>query len=612
MTPMDRPPARLRDRSRTTIDQTRSLADSVVGSEAGNAAGAVSVAGAVSAARPAPISNSDSDSNSGIGIGIGIGIEQPPDSTAADENRSAARNGATLGASLLFTSTLGVIVSLFFVPNMVGPSNTGILGFGEALATVSLVVAGFGMDTYLRKEVSTQRGHANGFLASVLVVRLLLSLLITAFAAGILLLRHNDLSGGLDAAQADKALQTTLTIVVLYCAAQFFQQTAESFAAMLQAVGEVRQQSRLTIFTKVFWALMVIAGLSVGFGIWMVPLALLLTEMAKSVWFGWSAHKVFRFSKRIDLSSVWPIVKAASPFLVTAISVKAIAWLDVTMVKLLTGDDVETGYYTVALRISSLALLLAPLIQWVVLPLASRAAERSRTDLAELTKRSFQWVLCAGIPLSLLLCLNADLLIRVGLPDNQPAIPALRILSALIVLSYMSILAATLLVADGRSWRVVRITFLTIAIDVLMNLYMIRRGWQWWGQGDGNVRAGGAGVGAAISLVTAETVGVTCYLFELRRVFRRLSDRESRRNVGLTVVAGCIVIVIDRLFAPTVGLARPFIDVIAMVAAMTMLGVIRVEWLDLIGTKLRSVVRRSALSDSSSESAPEIESGNTV
>jgi O-antigen/teichoic acid export membrane protein len=537
--------------------------------------------------------------------------------TAADENRSAARNGATLGVSLLFTSTLGVIVSLFFVPNMVGPSNTGILGFGEALATVSLVVAGFGMDTYLRKEVATQRGHASGFLASVLFVRLLVSALITAFAAGILLLRHNDLSGGLEAAQAEAALQTTLTIVVLYCAAQFFQQTAEAFAAMLQAVGEVRQQSRLTIFTKAFWALMVIAGLSVGFGIWVVPLALLLTEMAKSVWFGWSAHKVFRFSRRVDLSSVWPIIKAASPFLVTAISVKAIAWLDVAMVKLLTGDDMETGYYTVALRISSLALLLAPLIQWVVLPLASRAAERSRSDLAELTKRSFQWVLCAGIPLSLLLCLNADLLIRTGLPQNEPAIPALRILSALIVLSYMSILAATLLIADGRSWRVVRITFLTIAIDVFMNLYMIRRGWQWWGIGDGGIRAGGAGVGAAISLVTAETVGVSCYLFELRRVFRRLTDRESRRNIGMTIVAAGIVASIDRLFAPTVGLARPFIDVVAMVAAMTMVGVIRVEWFDLALNKLRrsTPLPPQAVSESAIEPAIEpaskIESGHT-
>ncbi len=494
---------------------------------------------------------------------------------AASENSAAAKNGAMLGSSLFFTASVGVLVSLFVVPNAVGDRDTGILGFGEALATVSLVFAGFGMDTYLRKEVSIRRDHANRTFASVLVLRLIATAMLMAAAVSVLVLRHRDV-GTLNNPD-DAAFQRTLWVVVLFCLAQFSQQTAESYAAMLQAVGQVRQQSSLTIWTKTVWALTIILGLLLGVGIWIVPFALFVTESAKMVVLGISAQRVFDIQWKLRLGEAWPIVKAGSPFLVTAVSVKVISWLDVAMVKLLTGDDAETGYYHIALRISALALLLAPLIQWVVLPMAARAAERSRNDFAELVKRSFQWVLCAGVPLSLLLGLNADILISTALPDFTPSIPALRILSGVIALAYVSMLGATLLIADGRSWRVVRITFLTIAIDACMNLYMIKHGWMWWGRGDGALKEGGAGVGAAISLVTAEVIGASFMAYELRRVVRRISDAPARRAVG-SMLACCVGVILVDIAARPLGYLRPLLDLVATVGLLTLAGVIRRDW----------------------------------
>ncbi len=498
------------------------------------------------------------------------------------ENRSAAKNGAMLGSSLFFTASVGVLVSLFVVPNVVGDRDTGILGFGEALATVSLVLAGFGMDTYLRKEVALRRDHADRLFASVLAVRLFVSALLTAVAVGVLAFRQSDVG---EDATSSNSLSRTLIVVLLFCMAQFSQQTAESYAAMLQAVGQVRQQSSLTIWTKTIWAVIIVVGLLLGMGIWVVPLALFVTESAKTLVLGISAQKVFHIEWKIYPREVWPMLKAGSPFLVTAISVKVIAWLDVAMVKLLTGDDAETGYYHIALRISALALLLAPLIQWVVLPMAARAAERSRQDFADLVKRSFQWVLCAGVPMSLLLGLNADVLIETALPDFTPSIPALRILSGVIALAYISMLGATLLIADGRSWRVVRITFLTIAVDAVMNLYMIKHGWMWWGQGTGALKAGGAGVGAAISLVTSECIAAALMGYELRRVVRRISDAEARRAVGAMFGACVLVIAVDH-FARPLGIIRPLIDLLMMVAALTALGVIRLDWYRMLFARL--------------------------
>jgi O-antigen/teichoic acid export membrane protein len=544
----------------------------------------------------APDSESLFEADGGFDLAIDPVDATPSASGSASEqqaeNRSAAKNGAMLGASLLFTATTGVLVSLFFVPNMVGERDTGILGFGEALATLSLVVAGFGMDTYLRKEVATREDHANRLFASILFLRLLASGVLTAVALGVLVARNLDISDGVT--WTSGTFGTTLLVVLLFCGAQFFQQTAESYAALLQAVGQVRQQSRLTVRTKVGWALMVVAGLGAGLGIWIVPLALLLTEAIKTIVLGVSAQRVFDIEWKLHLREAWPMIKAGSPFLVTAVSVKVISWLDVALVRLITGDDAETGYYHVALRISALALLLAPLVQWVVLPMAARAAERSRADFAELVRRSFQWVLCGGVPLSVLLLLNADVLISTALPEFTPSIQALRILSCVIALAYVTMLGATLLIADGRSWRVVRITFITIAVDAVFNLYLIRHAWMWWGMGDGALKDGGAGIGAAMSLVAAEAIGATLMAYELRRVVRRLSDAESRRAVASMLAVCVAVAVVDRLCQP-LGAVRPVVDLVVMVGLLTAVGIIRRSWYVLVLSRLGLVKRQGDL-----------------
>lgn len=493
------------------------------------------------------------------------------DSEQRSESRQAATNGAQLGGSLLFTAAVGLLVSLFVVPQVVSESEVGILGFGEAVASIGLVVAGFGMDSYLRKEIATRKDHASEFFSALLIVRLFVSLLMTGLAVGALHLRAADLG-------SQPNTTSNIRIVVLFCVAQFFIQTSESFAAMLQAVGRVKVQSQFVVISKTCWAVMVIGGLWLGFGIWVVPAALIITELAKTVVFGVGAQRAVQLSWRPTFSNLPVVIVAAFPFLITTLSVKLIQFLDVAMIKFITGSDRETGFYNQALRMSGVALLLAPIIQWVVLPMASRAVARSRDDFASLVKRSYEAVLCAGIPLSILLSLNADVILGL-IPDGKflPSVPALRILSLLIVLSYVSMLGGTLLIADGRGWRVVRLTFLTIGIDFVLNLYMIRHGWQWWGPGTGAVKDGGAGTGAAISLVTAEVVGSTLFIYELRRVVRRVSDAASIRRVGLTIGSCMVMIAVDRMIVG-IGLARPFVDFLVVVAMLRLAKVIDPSW----------------------------------
>jgi O-antigen/teichoic acid export membrane protein len=498
------------------------------------------------------------------------------------EARIAARNSASLGGSLLFTSAVGVIVSLFVVPRVLSPNGVGVLASAEAVASIALVVAGFGMDSYLRKEIAVRRNHASDFFSGLFFFRLGVSVVFTAVALLVLRLRDADLG---------RETATSISIVVLFCVAQFFMQTSESFAAILQAVGEVKLQSRFSVLSKVAWASMVGVGLWLRVGLWVVPAALIMTELAKTLVFGVGAQRAVQISWRPTFRHLPPVLKASLPFLVTALSVKLIQFLDVAMIRLLTGSDLETAYYSTALKLSGVALLLAPIVQWVALPMAARAVERSRNEFANLVKRAYELVLCVGIPLSVLLTLNADLVLQKLLPKFAPGIPALRILSVLIVLSYISMLGGTLLIADGRGWRVVRIIFITIGLDFVLNLYMIRHGWQWFGPGNLGVKDGGAGTGAAISLATAELVGSSLYIYELRRVVRRVSDSASRQRVSLTVAACALTVAFDRLILG-LQIGRPVLDVLVLFAFLRLFRVIEPTWVRLGWQMATNALRR--------------------
>ncbi len=158
-------------------------------------------------------------------------------------------------------------------------------------------------------------------------------------------------------------------------------------------------------------------------------------------------------------------------------SVKVMMWADVLTMGLLLDDEQgkeATGLYFSALRLSQLALIMAPVVTWVVMPLASRAYARSAQEFDELVRRSLQIGLTVAIPLTALLALNADVVISVlqG-SEYEPASRALRVLACMFVFTYVNMLGSTFLQVRGEGWVVVRATLATIVVDVVLVVLLV-------------------------------------------------------------------------------------------------------------------------------------------
>ena len=90
----------------------------------------------------------------------------------------AFRNALKLGGSLLGTWAVALVVR-FQLPRLMGPERFGAFNFADSASVVVFTFLGFGVDTYIQKEIAVRPEHASDFFGAVVVLRA---------AAGVLLL----------------------------------------------------------------------------------------------------------------------------------------------------------------------------------------------------------------------------------------------------------------------------------------------------------------------------------------------------------------------------------------------------------------------------------------
>jgi O-antigen/teichoic acid export membrane protein len=439
--------------------------------------------------------------------------------TLVDDLRRATRHAAMLASSVALGWVISIGVKLV-VPRVLGKEVFGHLTFAEAFAAITTGVLILGVDTYVRKEVASRPAHAKEFATGILLVRLVLWAVV--------------LFGGITFLTVTAQPLQVVWLYALAGVAQFFLGSAVINAAYLQAVQQARTLSVAAIVTKVLWAVIILGGFLLGARAWIVPVALGVTEGVKNLWYLRRGREELGIGEELEWATTLAVLFASLPFFAQQISGMLMSQLDVTLVGFIAGKS-EVGYYGVALVVGMAALLLAPVIQWVVLPLLSKTADRSLDDMWTLAHSATALVATLAIPVAVLLSLNADIVVEVLFgTDYLPAVPAIRVLGFMFIATYASALFASILVKLGRAWAIAGITFGVVALDTGMNLVLLPRAVDWWGDG-------GAALAAAISLVTAEVVGTVALMGLLGR---RIIARTVILPVALMTVAAVIALVV--------------------------------------------------------------------
>lgn len=484
----------------------------------------------------------------------------PQHEPAASDTLIAIRNALKLGASL--TATWGIALGVrLMLPRYLGPAAFGSLQFSEAFATMWFVAISLGVDTYIRKEVPLRPAHATDFFGGLMLIRIALSVALLAAMYVTLSYTHRT-------AEVQR-------LVFLFGLSQLFVNVNNTYASLLHAVGRVDGLAILNVISKLLWGVGIPLGFYFNAGLAGVAISLTFSEALKTVFLANLSRRHVQLRVGRDFTHAKAVIIASIPFYLNYLAHTVYAKVDVSMLSFMQSDT-EVGWYSASSNLAGLALLLTPIIGWVLLPMSSRASMRSEDEMTLLMRRAIELILIIAIPTSLILGLGADVWVHLAFGDKfAPAVGSLRILAPMFVLTYVAMVTATLLVGLGRGWTVTAISLGGLAVNPILNYILVPILARRFGPG-------GGGMGAATALIITETL-VTGTMQIL--VGRRAFDRRSLTMLAKTAVVCAVVVSVDRLaygFASNHGgqslqIGRVAVDCVLYVGLAVAFGVVDIR-----------------------------------
>lgn len=501
---------------------------------------------------------------------------QPPDPSAAAsppapqpaalDVSTSMRNAVKLGGSLMVTYGIALAVRLL-LPRVLGPEYFGQFNWAsEGFTAVFFVLAGLGLEVYIRKEVALRPEHASEFFGGTLLLQVVMAVVLLGVMQGLM---HLEGKPGY--------LRVLVLLLGVY---QLFYRCNGTLAAVLHARERVDGLSVANIATKCVWGGGQLLVLALKLPLPWLGVPILASEVVR-------AAVLFRLSRshaglefRLDVRGTKEALTGALPFFLNEAALAANGPMGIFLLGFLT-TTTEVGYYGAGWNLAGMTLMAAPVLTWVLMPLLSRAAAHSEEDLFRLTRRTLEAVSAFSIPMTLAMALGADVWIQLVYGDRFAlAAVVLRMQAPILALTYIAMVCAAVLTAMGKGWWVTRTSVVSMVINSVLNLTLPRYFLAWFGP------AGGA-CAAALGLFVCEVVAVGLLVWA---VGRRAYDRQSLTRLIKTLII-CGVVTGVHLALAHLGPLRLVVGASLYIVLVFVTGAVR---LDELQGLLRVVRQRRA------------------
>ncbi|MGD0675503.1 MAG: oligosaccharide flippase family protein [Polyangiaceae bacterium] len=411
------------------------------------------------------------------------GIEPPARRVHSHEASLAVRNGLKLGASLLVTWSLALIVKPRVAAHL-GPVKQGYFGFAESFAAMFFTVVGLGIDTYIMKEVSVRPKQASDFVGGVFALRV-----VTSVALMIVM--------GIALRITGRPADLQLTVVV-FGAVQFLMAMTATLGTILQATGHVGRLALANIGGKIIWGLGLLVGVHFNVPLYVLVLPMFGSELLRAFFLGRAVGSSVELEYRIDIVATKAALIASFPYFVNNMAINFGNNLALSSLEFIRKDDREVGWFAAAQNISFLAMLLHPLLVSIYMPMLARARARSEEEMMSILRRCIEGLLILVAPATIFLSAGAELLLKLMFSNAYaPAHTGVSILSLVFVMVYLNIVLANALVVAGRGWSLTVVSISSIVVMSIGMLVFVPLGRLF-------LPVGGECAGAAVAVIVSE------------------------------------------------------------------------------------------------------------
>ena len=375
------------------------------------------------------------------------------------DRKSIFVNVSALATGQMITMALGFVTHAILA-RAVGPADYGILGFAVAIMSYFGIAASLGTDTWAAREIASRRSDVRGIAATILSLRLLLSVLsITGVVVFLLIWRPETLVVQIVLIQAVSLIVAALTL---------------DFA--FQGLERLDAVARRQVLSAVIALGGIAAALNLGNGIVAAAAVFQIAALVSALVMLWEFSRAAGVP-RLELSALteWRrTLREATPLAITVVVVNVYLYIDIVMLGFLR-PGAEVGHYVAATRVLTIGLIAASILRTAILPVLSRL-QSSPTERYEIGSHHARIVATAG-GLSAVggFVLAPEILEIIFGAEFRGAATALRIL--MVGLLFMNAVEVfhTQLVAWRLQTQQMWIMIAGAILNIVLNLFLIPR-----------------------------------------------------------------------------------------------------------------------------------------
>lgn len=347
-----------------------------------------------------------------------------------------------------------------YIPRYLGDTGLGSLTLAGSFAAIFSLVISLGTSTVLIKQISRDRARTGELVLAALFVRIPLAFFAVAIGclATMIFQYHHS-------------LQVLIWIALV---AMAFSQFNDVFSSALRGLEELPRQNAAALAEKIVSsALMILlvvyrqplwSFVAIGFISTAISLVINLTALLPYLHGG----------KRPNWMEMRALVSAGTPFLTIAVFIAIYGQSDAILLSKIS-SVAAIGWYGLAKRLGGTTMMIPSALTSAMLPTLSRVYHEDQEAFAGAVRRLFNFMLICVVPFAaILIVAPGQIITLLHYPASfRHCIPVLILMGGAIILWFLSMAAATALIACDRQAAMSRITGISALISVPLCAFLI-------------------------------------------------------------------------------------------------------------------------------------------
>ena len=363
---------------------------------------------------------------------------------------------------ILAESTKFLPALLFiYIARKLGGEDFGKLSFAFSFTGMCILVTDFGLNRLLVRNVSRQKELTEEYVANIYVLKIALSFM-CVIAMGLFVVF---------AGYTGKVI----TLVMIFAGAMFFRSLSDVSCAVFNAHEQMDKEAVLKGINHILLFISGSVVLVLGYGIFELSKVFLVVYLISSIIGCFMVCKYIVNTRPCFNPRFWYfILKESIPIALTVTFSVIYVKIDIVMLSLIRGNNVEIGWYSAAVWIIELMHVIPAVVASAIFPIFSILHKESMDSLGKVYKTSFKYLLVTALPIVVGTLLLSDRIIDLVYGEEYVnAIPALRILVCSLIFIFVNYILLNILVAADKQKINAIVTGICLFVNISLNMCLI-------------------------------------------------------------------------------------------------------------------------------------------